>query len=141
MGGTPLAVDVSRDRLTRVGWVVLLGGPVIWFSHFMFVYLVAEAGCTGDGPGLGAFDPPAPSVVTLAATALAAVGCLALAAWAYRRWIAAQHGPAADDPGGLAGDHEEHQRGGTLAFASLLLALFSFVAVLFVGLPALVLEC
>ena len=29
--------------------VVFLGGPVIWFSHFMVVYLVAEAGCTGGG--------------------------------------------------------------------------------------------
>jgi hypothetical protein len=107
----------------------------------MVVYLVAEAGCTGGGPGLRAFNPPVPSVVTLTATAVAAAGCLAFAAWAHRRWIAAQHGPAADDPGDLAGHHEEHQRGGTLAFASLLLALFSFVAVLFVGLPALVLEC
>jgi hypothetical protein len=139
--GTAVAVDVSRDRLTRVGWVVLLGGPVIWFTHFMFVYLVAEAGCAGGGPGLRAFNPPVPSVVTLAATAVAAAGCLAMAAWAHRRWVAAQQGPAADDPGDLAGRYEEHQRGGTLAFASLLLALFSFVAVLFVGLPALVLEC
>ncbi|HWC10750.1 MAG TPA: hypothetical protein VG455_05955 [Acidimicrobiales bacterium] len=139
--GTPVAVDVSRDRLTRVGWVVLLGGPVIWFSHFMLVYLVAEAGCTGGGPGLRAFDPPVPSAVTMAATAVAAVGCLAFAVWAHRRWIATRDGPAADDPGGLSGAHEEQDRGGTLAFASLLLSLFSFVAVLFVGLPALVLEC
>jgi hypothetical protein len=134
-------VDVSRDRLTRIGWVVFLGGPVIWFSHFMLVYLVAEAGCTGGGAGLRAFNPPVPSAVTLAATAVAALGCLAFSAWAHKRWVAARHGPAADDPGGLAGDHEEHHRGGTLAFASLLLSLFSFVAVLFVGVPALVLEC
>ena len=139
--GTPVAVDVSRDRLTRVGWLVLLGGPVIWLCHFMLVYLVAEAGCTGDGPGLRAFDPPVPSVVTLAATAAAAVGCLAFAAWARGRWAAARDGAAADAPGELSGIHSERDRGGTLAFASLLLSLFSFVAVLFVGLPAFVLEC
>ena len=139
--GTPMAVDVSRDRLTRVGWVVLLGGPMIWFSHFMLVYLVAEAGCTGGGRGLRAFNPPVPAGLTLAATGLAAVVCLGFAAWAYRRWNAARHGAAADDPGHIAGKYEEYQRGGTLALTSLLLALFSFVAVLFVGAPALVFEC
>lgn len=82
--GTPVAVDVSRDRLTRIGWVVLLGGPVIWFAHFMVVYLVAEAGCAGGGPGLRAFNPPVPKAVTLAGTAVAAASCLAVAIWAYR---------------------------------------------------------
>jgi hypothetical protein len=141
VNGTPVAVDVSHDRLTRIGWVVLLGGPVIWFSHFMLVYLVAEAGCTGGGPGLRGFNPPVPAAVTLAATALAALGCLAFAAWAYRRWLASRDGDAADNPGRLAGPYDEHHRGGTLALTSLLLALFSFVAVLFVGAPALVFEC
>ena len=139
--GTPVAVDVSGDRMTRVGWVVLLGGPVLWFSHFMAVYLVAEAGCTGDGPGLTAFDPPVPAAVTLAATGVAAVGCLAFAAWAHRRWAAARRGATGDDSGVLSGAHGGRDRGGALAFVSVLLALFSFVAVLFVGLPALVLEC
>ncbi len=139
--GTPVAVDVSRDRLTRVGWVVLLGGPVIWLSHFMLVYLVAEAGCTGGGPGLRAFNPPVPATVTLAATAVAAAGCLAFAAWGHRRWIATRHGVAADDPGRISDPHEERDRGGTMAFAGFLLSLFFFIAVLFVGLPALVFEC
>ena len=139
--GTPVEVDVSRDRLTRIGWVVLLGGPVIWLTHFMVVYLVAEAGCTGGGPGLRAFNPPVPAALTLIATAVAAPACLAFAAWAGRRRAAAREGMAADDPGRVAGASEEHQRGGTLASVSLLLALFSFVAVLFVGLPATVLEC
>ncbi len=139
--GTPVPVDVSRDRLTRIGWVVFLGGPVVWLTHFMLVYLVAEAGCTGDGPGLQAFDPPVPEVLTLAATAVAATGCLAFAVWGYRRWVDSRHGAAADDPGGASGGHAERDREGTVAFGGLLLALFSFVAVLFVGLPALVLGC
>ncbi len=139
--GTPVPVDVSRDRLTRIGWVVFLGGPVVWLIHFMVVYVVAEAGCTGEGPGLRAFDPPVPAVVTLTATAVAAAGCLAFAAWGYRRWIASRQGLAPDDAPELSGSYRERDRGGTMAFASLLLALFSFVAVLFVGLPAVVLEC
>ena len=139
--GTPMAVDVSRDRPARVTWVVFLGGPLIWFAHFMVVYLVTEAGCSGDGRGFELFDPPVPAVSTLAATGVAAVACLAFAAWAYRRWQATRRGPAADEAGELAGRAPESNRGGSLDFTGFLLALFSFVSVLFVGLPALVLEC
>jgi uncharacterized protein (DUF2267 family) len=45
---------------------MFVAGPVIWSVHFMLVYLVVEAGCSGDGPGLRLFDPPVPTVVTLA---------------------------------------------------------------------------
>ena len=84
--GTPVAVDVTRDRRARPIWVALLAGPVIWFAHFMLVYMVAEAGCTGGGPGLRLFAPPVPTVVTIVATVLAAGACLAAAVWALRRW-------------------------------------------------------
>jgi hypothetical protein len=139
VGGTPIAVDVSGDRRVRVIWVVFLAGPMTWFAHFMLVYLVVEAGCTGDGPGLRLFDPPVPTVVTLAATAVAALACLALAGWAYRWWRASTHEPTADEAGDLSGHLEDHDRGRSLAFAGFLLSMLSFAAVLFVGLPALVL--
>ena len=139
--GTPVAVDVSRDRLARVTWVAFLGGPVIWITHFMLVYLVVEAGCSGGGRGFELLDPPVPATTTLAATGVAAVACLASAAWAYRRWQATRRGPAADEAAELSGPLPQSNRGGSLDFAGFLLSLFSFVAVLFVGLPALVFEC
>lgn len=86
--GTPVPVDVSPDPGIRRLIVVLLAGPVLSSIHFLVVYLAVEAGCTGDGAGL--------DVVTLVATALAALGCLASAGWAHRRWRA--------DPG-EAGNH------------------------------------
>jgi hypothetical protein len=125
--GTPVAVDVSRDRSARVTWVAFLGGPMVWLTHFMLVYLVAETGCTGDGRGFELFDPPVPAATTLAATGVALVACLAFAVWSYRRWRAGVEAPAVIDA--------------TMAFIGFLLALFSAVAVVFVGLPALVLEC
>jgi hypothetical protein len=129
-------VDVSRDLRARATWLVLLAGPVIWFAHFMVVYLVVEAGCTGDGPGLRLFDPPVPSIVTLAATAVAAIACLGFAGWGYRRWRVRAGAHADREPsGGLESDDP----GGSLAFTGLLLSLLSFLSVLFVGLPALVL--
>ena len=139
--GTAVAVDVSRHRLARTTWVAFLGGPVTWLVHFMLVYLVVEAGCSGDGPGLRLFDPPVPSVVTLAATALAAIVTLGMARWGYKRWASSAEGPAADDAGDLSGPLADRDRGGTLAFAGFLLSMLSFVGVLFVGLPALVFEC
>jgi hypothetical protein len=133
--GTPFAVDVSRDRRVRWPLFMFVAGPVIWSVHFLLVYLVTEAGCSGDGPGLRLFDPPVPKVVTLAATAAAAVAALGCATWWYRRWQAGEHEPAADEAADLA----DHDRGGTLAFTGFLLSLLSVVAILFVGLPALVL--
>ena len=140
-GGTPVAVDVSRDRLARVTWVAFLGGPATWLTHFMVVYLVVEAGCSGEGPGLRVFNPPVPAAVTLVATALAAIVTVGLARWSYTRWVAARTGAAADEASELSGPLGERDPGGTLAYAGFVLSLFSFVGVLFVGLPALVLEC
>lgn len=128
--GTPFAVDVSRDRRNRVVIAVLLAGPVIWSVHFMLVYAAVEAGCTGDGPGLRLFDPPVATVVTLLATLVAALACLAAAWWEYRRW-------RPSDVGERSGEHEDSDPGGAMAFAGFLLSLLSFVSVLMVGLPAL----
>jgi len=148
--GTPFAVDVSRDRRARSALAMFVAAPVIWSVHFMLVYLVVEAGCSGDGPGLRLFDPPVPTVVTLAATAAAALACLAVARWSYRRWRAGRPGPAGeagDHAGGRSGDRaggrsgvlDGPDLGGSLAFAGFLMSLLGVLTVLFVGLPALVL--
>jgi hypothetical protein len=137
--GTPFAVDVSRDRRSRWALFMFVSGPVIWSVHFLLVYLVTEAGCSGDGPGLRLFDPPVPKAFTLAATAAAAAAALACTTWWYRRWRASEREPVADDAGDLAGGLTDRDRGGTMAFTGFLLSLLSVVTVLLVGLPALVL--
>ena len=135
VGGTPLAVDLSRDLRARKVFVVFLGGPVVWFLHFMVVYAVVEAGCTGDGPGLRLFDPPVPTIVTLAATAVAAIATIGFAAWGYRRWrvLSQRHATNEMSGEGLA------DRRGSLSFAGFMMSLISLFAVLIVGLPALAL--
>lgn len=132
--GTPLAVDVSRDRGARTAVAMFLAGPVIWSVHFLVVYLVVDAACAGRGPGGRPFDPPMPAVVTLVATVVAALACVASAVWGYRRWRTARQEQAGD-----AGGPGEPGRGGSLAFAGFLLSLLGLVTVLFVGLPALAL--
>ena len=137
--GTPFAVDVSADRRARAAIALFLAGPVIWSVHFMVVYLVTEAGCSTDGPGMRLFNPPVPTITTLVATAIAAVACLATAAVGYRRWRTSRHdaGEEGEDGHGLPLDPKD--RIGLLAFVGFLMSLLGFVTVLFVGLPALVL--
>lgn len=139
--GTPVPVQLAADRRARRGWAVFLVGPVIWFAHFMLVYLVAEAGCTGDGPGLRWFDPPVPIITTLVATVVAVALCGLAAGWAYRWWRASSRElrESPDDPQSMSGEFDDDRRQGSLAFAGLLLSVFSAVAVLFTGAPALVL--
>lgn len=130
--GTPFAVDISADRRDRVVLATLVSGPVIWFLHFMLVYLVAEAGCTGDGRGLALLDPPVPRIVAVGATVAGVLACAVVAGLAYRRWRASAGPSDAGDGGGR----------GSLAFAGFLLAMLSAVAILFVGLPVTALpEC
>jgi hypothetical protein len=132
--GTPYPVDLARDRRARLDWLVFLAGPVIWFGHFMVVYLVAEAGCTGGGPGFEVFDPPVPEAFTLVATGAAVVACGAFAVWSWRWWRTetGTSGAVAD----LQGDGGDGGGRGSLAFAGLLLSALSALAVVFVGLPA-----
>lgn len=129
--GTPVAVDVSTSPRAKTTIALFVAGPVIWSVHFMVVYLAVEAGCTGDGPGLRAFDPPVPTALTLAATAVAALACLACAGWGYRLWRADQRARAASP------ELEPADGGGSLLFGGVLLSLLGVVTVLFVGLPAL----
>jgi hypothetical protein len=136
--GTPVAVDVSADRRARVALAAFLGGPLSALIHFMLVYLVVEAGCTGDGPGLRSFDPPVPKMVTLVATALAAAACFGFAAWNLSRWRERRRDESDQLPD--RSDLEAPDPGGSLALSGLLLALLSFVTILLVGLPTLFLS-
>ena len=135
--GTPVPVDTSVDRWARTAVVVLLAGPVIWTAHFLLVYTVAEAGCTGDGVGLQLLDPPVPVIATLVTTAVAALGCLGCALWGYRRWQAGRHVEAE------AGETPEapSRLGAMLDAVGAALSLLFAVSVLMVGLPAVWLSC
>jgi hypothetical protein len=132
--GTPLAVDMSTDPRARSLIVLVLAGPVIWSVHFMLVYLIVEAGCFSEGTGTAFFAPWVGTVVTLVATAVAAVASLAVVVWGWRRWQADRR----EEPAGPG--LEPPDRGGSLAFLGFLLAGLGFVAVLFVGVPALFLS-
>lgn len=130
--GTATPVRLSADSRSLVNLALFVAGPLIWTSHFLIVYLVAEAGCSGDGGGLNLFDPPVPTTVTLAATAVGAIASLVTARWSYRRWRGTRKETSEN------GTDLHLTDGAALAFGGYLLSLLAFIVVLFVGLPALV---
>lgn len=111
------------DRSTIRLWVHLLVGPVLWITHFMAVYLFADAACvarTSDElpvPGSSAIVP-----IVIVATVLAALLTAAATAWNVRTARSAT-GDAA-----------------VMAWAGSLLAALSVIAILAVGLPAAALD-
>lgn len=134
--GTPVAVETSISRRARASIAVFLVGPLIWAVHFMVVYLIAEAGCTGGGPGLRALDPPVPAVVTLAATVVGALACLGCAWWGLRRWQADRSGRGAPADGDASAELSDPDAQGSLSLAGFWMSLLFAVSVLMVGLPA-----
>lgn len=129
--GSPMPVDLAEEPGAKSTMALFLAGPVIWTGHFLLVYLVVEAGCTGSGPGLRLFQPPVATVLTLVATAVAVAACLTTAVLAHRRWRVTRQRDqeAVSQPG----------HGAALAFSGFALSLLGVVTVLFVGLPALLL--
>ena len=138
--GTPFAVDVSRDRRARWALFMFVAGPVIWSTHFLLVYLVVEAGCSGDGPGLSAVRPARaqgrhPGRDRRGGLRRPRLRQLVVPALAGR---ASTSRPSTRPPTSPVAS-PDRDRGGTLAFAGFLLSLLSVVTILAVGLPALVL--
>ena len=112
-----------EQRGTIRAWVHLLAGPTIFMTHFGAIYLLAEASCAADrSPRMDFLALGVLRVVVVDLTVLAAAGT-AVAAWrSFRRFRGAR---------AFTSD---------MGFIGLLLAIGSFIGVLAVGVPALVLE-
>lgn len=117
----------TRARELSV-WVLLLAGPVLWFAHFMAVYLLVEGACALDTMGGDLLGFPALATLTLAATGAAVAITAATTTMAYRRW---RRDPS---PGHDWLSVTDGNAG--LAFAGFVLGLVFAAAILFVGVPA-----
>lgn len=127
--------EERRRFLTLAG--LFLAGPSIWLAHFFLVYLVAEALCVA-GVDAEVLSLPLLSAVTLLATALAVGAAAVTSVLAYRRWRRSLT-PSQGTHGHLSSETKRgHDK--DLAFAGLLLGILFIVAILFVGLPAAVLN-
>lgn len=113
---------IPNDPSTFGRWVIAVGGPAVWISHFMVVYLAGELACVNRLTN--EWTPLSGGVLvgtTVAATVVAVLACAVLAVAARRR---------------MRGSDRE-----TIDFALLgfLLSIGSIIGVVTVAAPALVL--
>ena len=114
---------IPDDPSTFGRWVLAVGGPAVWMTHFMVVYLAGELSCvssmTNEWTPISA---DALIAVTIIATVLAVLACTVLAVVARRRMRAA------------------HRETVDFSFLGLLLSVGSIIGVVTVAAPALVLR-
>lgn len=129
-------VELPEAPSSRMIWVLFLAGPTVWFLHFMAVYLVVEAVCTGGRAERALWGLPLVSTFTLLATVGAVVVIVGFAVAAYRRWRDIEgvvpHQKDEREEEAVARGHDR-----ALAFAGFALGLLFILGVLFTGLPAL----
>lgn len=114
--------QIPDDPSTFGRWVVAVGGPAVWISHFMVVYLASELTCvnrlTNEWTPLSG---DALVVITVVTTVLAVLACAALAVVGRRR---------------MRGTDRETI---DFSFLGFLLSIGSIIGVVTVAAPALVL--
>jgi hypothetical protein len=131
---------VIRIRERADLWTLLMP-PTIWALHFLFCYVVAAVHCAKQG-GIRLTEPssgqsfaalaevrPLVGIGTLVALGLITIG----ARQAWHHW-----GSSIEELPHDAATPEDRQR--FLGFATLLLSALSFVSVLFIALPAFLIQ-
>ncbi|MGE0005008.1 MAG: hypothetical protein AB7S92_05405 [Parvibaculaceae bacterium] len=111
----------------------LFTAPAVWAVHFLICYVGAAVYCAKQGSIAASFDALRLAIASVTFVALALI---ALSAWlAWRQWGFGASDPPHDDP-------SRHDRVLFQGFATLLLSGLSFIAVIYVALPAMfVTEC
>ncbi len=106
----------------------LVTPPTVWALHFLIAYPTAALACARESAGGFGLDA---ARLTIAATTAVALAVVALAG--YGAWRGSGGTLVADDP---LDDATLDSRSRFLANATLLLAGLSFIAVVYVALPA-----
>jgi Kef-type K+ transport system membrane component KefB len=111
----------------------LFTAPVVWAAHFLVCYVGAALYCARQDVLPFGFEAVRTGI---ALATLVALAMIAMSAWlAWRQWGFGTHDPPHDDP-------THHDRLLFQGIATLLLSGLSFIAVVFVALPALfITEC
>lgn len=106
----------------------LITPPTVWAAHFTLCYVGAAVYCAKAGDPLAGLGPVQAGIAVLTALALAAIGA------AGRQALGHWRGGVATPP---HDDDTPEDRDRFLGFATLLLCGASFVGVIYVALPAL----
>ncbi|WP_438754484.1 hypothetical protein [Pararhizobium sp. O133] len=109
----------------------LFTGPVVWALHFLACYAAAAIHCAKGSQATFSFGMLR---LTLAMVTILALGAILAAGWlAWRQWGFGSGDPPHDEP--TREDRQLFQ-----GFATLLLSGLSFIAVIFVSIPLLLIE-
>jgi hypothetical protein len=132
-----IAMAVSISFLTRSPWIHLLGGPVLWITHFLISYALGEFGCDARLPvlHLNILGFSLLSWIILSFTLIVTFVASFVGWSAYRSWKRLKRSRRKDEQ-----DFWEVEARQFMAFSGMLLgALFSLI-ILVSGLPVLVLD-
>lgn len=105
----------------------LIASPTVWAGHFLLCYVLAAIHCSKAGSDFAALQPVRAWIVAFTAVALVIVAFASVQAW--RHW-----GFGTDSPPHDRSTPEDRQA--FLGYASLLISVLSFVAIVFTALPA-----
>lgn len=119
-------MNKSRDNL----WF-LIAGPTVWAVYFLLCYIVASVYCSKAGSHFASLGSVRVAIAMLTVVALALIVQAGL--HAFREWGFETAEPPHDD------DTLDDRRR-FLGFATLILCGLSFVATVYVALPALVIS-
>jgi hypothetical protein len=120
--------DLAFSRHTQDNLWTLITAPTIWAFHFLLSYVVAAIECA---PNSDIFEPIGGTRLLVAGITAVALAAIGFVLWrSIREWR--YHG------GGYRHNEDtDIDRERFLEFSTVLLAALSFIAVVFVALPAL----
>jgi hypothetical protein len=75
----------------------ITAGPILWFAHFMLVYMVAELGCRANFNNVFYQTPETIRTIVIVLTLVALVAVIAGGVLAYRNWQALPNAEGSTD--------------------------------------------
>ena len=124
---------------SRMIWVQLLAGPVIWSVHFILSYMVVEAICRVTGPDFRLGGIHGVTLIVIVLTVLALIATVLFALRSYRSWRGFSRNRRLKDElreksSWFVGPEE------FMYFSGFLLSVLFSATILMVGIPALFLQ-
>ena len=134
----PELVPSQQQTDSRILWIQLLAGPVLWSVHFLASYLLVEAACQA-GWNVNILGLNGLSFLVIVLTVLAVIAALLFAQRSYSGWKERHR------DGNLRQAFRERESWfeGTedfMYFSGLLLSVLFAAAILMVGAPAIFLQ-
>lgn len=126
---------------SRMIWIQLLAGPVIWAVHFLIVYMLTEAICRAGvpGPEVRLAGVPLVNAIVVVITVVAVVAIVLFALKSYRAWRSFDRDRRVKEE--IQEDAQwSEEPGEFLYFSGLLLSVLFAAVTLMVGIPALFLQ-